>query len=121
MRSLLLVPWSLSRVVVGLLWIGILDFEFGALNGVLHPGGLIDGSIAFFKDGFRRSTCWSPSTCGTRRRSRRSSSWPGMQSIPEDHYSAAEVDGAGYWQRLCYVTLPALRPDPVPGPGAGAP
>ena len=34
MRSCLLIPWSLSRVVVGLLWIGILDFEFGALNGV---------------------------------------------------------------------------------------
>src|ERR1700758_4541869 len=30
MRSLLLIPWSLSRVVVGLVWIGILDFEFGA-------------------------------------------------------------------------------------------
>jgi ABC-type sugar transport system permease subunit len=53
MRSLLLIPWSLSRVVVGLLWIGILDFEFGMLNGVLHRAGLIDGYIAFFKDGFR--------------------------------------------------------------------
>src|SRR5678815_5665860 len=27
-----------------------------------------------------------------------------------DRYSAAEVDGAGYWQRFWYVTLPALRP-----------
>ena len=34
----------------------------------------------------------------------------GMQSISEDLYSAAEVDGAGYWQRFRYVTLPALRP-----------
>ena len=30
----LLIPWSLSRVVVGLLWVGILDFEFGAFNSV---------------------------------------------------------------------------------------
>ena len=52
MRSLLLIPWSLSRVVVGLLWVGILDFEFGALNGVLHNLGLIDRSISFFRDGF---------------------------------------------------------------------
>ena len=52
MRSLLLIPWSLSRVVVGLLWVGILDFEFGALNGLLHNLGLIDRSISFFKDGF---------------------------------------------------------------------
>jgi ABC-type sugar transport system permease subunit len=34
----------------------------------------------------------------------------GMQSIPEDHYAAAEVDGAGYWRRFWYVTMPALRP-----------
>ncbi len=34
----------------------------------------------------------------------------GMQSISEDLYAAAEVDGAGYWQRFRYVTLPALRP-----------
>ena len=33
----------------------------------------------------------------------------GMQSIPMELYMAAEVDGAGYWQRLRYVTLPALR------------
>ena len=33
----------------------------------------------------------------------------GMQSIPTEVYMAAEVDGAGYWQRLRYVTLPALR------------
>jgi ABC-type sugar transport system permease subunit len=34
----------------------------------------------------------------------------GMQSVPEDLYSAAEVDGADYWQRFRHVTLPALRP-----------
>ena len=34
----------------------------------------------------------------------------GMQSISLDLYSAAEVDGAGYWQRFRYVTIPALRP-----------
>ena len=33
-----------------------------------------------------------------------------MQSIPGELYMAAEVDGAGYWNRLRYVTLPAIRP-----------
>src|SRR5262249_40073030 len=51
MRSLLLIPWSLSRVVVGLLWIGILDVEFGALNGLLYKAGLIDGYLSFLKSG----------------------------------------------------------------------
>jgi multiple sugar transport system permease protein len=33
----------------------------------------------------------------------------GMQSIPLELHMAAEADGAGYWQRLRHVTLPALR------------
>src|SRR5216683_55470 len=52
MRSLLLIPWSLSRIVVGLLWVGLLAVEFGALNGLLHQAGLIDSYIAFFKSGW---------------------------------------------------------------------
>ena len=109
-RSLLLIPWSLSRVVVGLLWIGILDFEFGALNGILARLGLIDGSIAFFKHGFSALNVlvsvymWNQAPFATLL------FLAAMQSISLDLYSAAEVDGAGYWQRLWYVTLPALRP-----------
>src|SRR5262245_2411262 len=110
MRSLLLIPWSLSRIVVGLLWIGILDFEFGMLNGVLHRMGLIDGYIAFYKEGFRALNVlvsvymWNQAPFATLL------FLAGMQSIPDEHYMAAAVDGAGYWRRLRYVTLPALRP-----------
>ncbi len=110
MRSLLLVPWSLSRIVVGLLWIGILDFEFGALNGLLLRAGLVDGAIAFFKEGWSALNVlvsvymWNQAPFATLL------FLAGMQSISEDQYAAAEVDGAGYWRRLWYVTLPALRP-----------
>jgi ABC-type sugar transport system permease subunit len=110
MRSLLLIPWSLSRVVVGLLWVGILDFEFGALNGLLHNWGLIDRSIAFFKEGFTALNVlvsvymWNQAPFATLL------FLAGMQSVPEDLYSAAEVDGAGYWQRFRFVTLPASGP-----------
>lgn len=34
----------------------------------------------------------------------------GLQSIPERLYEAASIDGAGRWQQLRYVTLPALAP-----------
>jgi multiple sugar transport system permease protein len=110
MRSLLLVPWSLSRIVVGLLWIGILDFEFGALNGLLLRAHMIDGAIAFFKDGWTALNVlvsvymWNQAPFATLL------FLAGMRSISEDLYAAAEVDGAGYWRRLWYVTLPALRP-----------
>ncbi|HEX6338333.1 MAG TPA: sugar ABC transporter permease [Jiangellaceae bacterium] len=34
----------------------------------------------------------------------------GLQSIPAELYEAAEVDGAGRWQRFTSITLPLLRP-----------
>ena len=110
MRSLLLIPWSLSRVVVGLLWQGILDFEFGALNGLLYNVGLIDHAIAFFKHGFSALNVlvavymWNQAPFATLL------FLAAMQSIPVEVSMAAEVDGAGYWQRLRHVTMPALKP-----------
>jgi multiple sugar transport system permease protein len=34
----------------------------------------------------------------------------GLQSIPRETYEAAELDGAGHWQRFRHVTLPGLGP-----------
>jgi multiple sugar transport system permease protein len=34
----------------------------------------------------------------------------GLQTIPEEVVEAAEVDGAGPWQRFRHITLPMLRP-----------
>jgi multiple sugar transport system permease protein/alpha-1,4-digalacturonate transport system permease protein len=34
----------------------------------------------------------------------------GLQTIPKEHYEAAEMDGANAWQRFRAVTLPGLRP-----------
>jgi multiple sugar transport system permease protein len=110
MRSLLLIPWSLSRVVVGLLWIGILDFEFGALNGLLYNLHLVDGSISFFKDGFSALNVLVSVYAWNQAPFAALLFLAGMQSISADLYSAAEVDGAGYWQRFRHLTLPALRP-----------
>lgn len=110
MRSLLLIPWSLSRVVVGLLCIGILDFEFGAFNGLLYNLHLVDGSIAFFKDGFSALNVLVSVYAWNQAPFAALLFLAGMQSISTDLYSAAEVDGAGYWQRFRHLTLPALRP-----------
>lgn len=33
-----------------------------------------------------------------------------LQMLPEEPYQAAKLDGANYWQRLWYITLPLLKP-----------
>jgi len=34
----------------------------------------------------------------------------GLQTVPKEQHEAAEVDGAGAWQRFRNITLPTLRP-----------
>jgi multiple sugar transport system permease protein len=34
----------------------------------------------------------------------------GLQAIPREHYEIAHIDGAKAWERLFYITLPAMAP-----------
>ena len=34
----------------------------------------------------------------------------GLQSVPNDLYEAAEIDGAGFWRKQWNITIPMLRP-----------
>ncbi len=34
----------------------------------------------------------------------------GLQAIPKEYYEVARIDGATVWQRLRFVTIPALAP-----------
>lgn len=110
MRAMLLIPWSLSRIAVGILWLGMLDADFGAVNGVLYRLGLIDTYISFFSDGFTALNTlivvyvWNQAPFAA------ILFLAGLQSIPADLYAAAEVDGAGFWRKLWHITLPCLRP-----------
>jgi len=110
MRAVLLIPWSLSRVAVGILWQGLLDADFGALNGILHRLGLIDSYIGFFANGFSALNVlvsvymWNQAPFAT------VLFLAGLQAIPEDLHASASVDGAGFWRELWYVVLPALKP-----------
>ena len=38
----------------------------------------------------------------------------GLSNIPPELYEAADIDGAGRWWRLRYITLPLLRPVMMP-------
>lgn len=110
MRAMLLVPWSMSRIAVGILWLGMLDADFGAINGILYRLGLIDHYLSFFSDGFTALNVlivvyvWNQAPFAT------ILFLAGLQSIPQDLYHAASVDGAGFWRKLWHITLPSLRP-----------
>ncbi len=111
-RVLLIVPWAVPNYITALMWKGMFDRQFGAINGLLVSLGL--EPVSWFS---RWSTSFAANVA--------TNTWLGfpfmmvvtlgaLQSIPQDLYEAAEVDGASKWHQFRHITLPLLRPALLP-------
>lgn len=108
-RALVVVPWALPSVIIGLMWTWMYDLNLGVFNDLLMRVGLIDAPVAWLAQpgtalaAVILALVWQ--------------GFPffavmilaGLQTIPSEHYEAAAMDGASRWQTLRFVTLPALR------------
>ncbi len=107
-RALIVIPWALPSVIIGLMWTWMYDFNLGVLNDMLLRLGLIARPVAWLADPDLAFYCvvltlvWQgfPFFAVT--------ILAGLQSIPADQLEAAEIDGATRWQRLRHVTIPGL-------------
>jgi len=106
-RTIYYLPSVIAGVPVALLWMWILNPEFGLMNNFLRLFG-IEGPKWLY------STTWViPSFVLM-------SLWQigvpmvvflaGLQGIPIHLYEAAEIDGAGWWAKFRHVTLPMMSP-----------
>jgi multiple sugar transport system permease protein len=109
-RSLLIVPWAASLMINAIIWRWILDGQYSIINGTLMKLHLIDAPIIWLGS---ENTAWAaiitvgilvsvPFTAF--------SLLAGLQSVPDELYEAALVDGAGFWTTFFHVTLPLMRP-----------
>jgi multiple sugar transport system permease protein len=107
-RTLFFAPNVVSATVIGLVWVWLLDTQYGLLNHYLSFLGIADVP-------WLTSTHWS--LIGV---SMASVWWDlglafvlllaALQDIPREITEAATVDGANRFQRLRHVILPHLRP-----------
>lgn len=106
--TLLMVPWVTPIVVAAVVWRWVLNSQYGQLNGLLSL--LRVEPVAWL--GQERTAFLA--TAGV-------DMWvgipfvalvlmAGLQSIPDELYEAAVMDGASWGQRFLRVTLPLLRP-----------
>ena len=111
-RVLLILPWAIPNYITALTWKGMFHPQFGVINqGIQMFGG---SPVAWF-DGVFSSFMTGLATNGWL-------SFPFMmvvvlgalQSIPDDMYEAATVEGASRWQQFRYITLPSLKPTVIP-------
>lgn len=108
LRSLVLTPFLVSNVVAALVFLWILDFQLGIGNRILTAIGF--DPVAFFN-----SETWVIPTIAAVNIWRHMGYtalliFAGLQTIPQNLYEAARVDGAGEVRSFFSITMPLLRP-----------
>jgi multiple sugar transport system permease protein len=106
-RGMLLVPWVIPPAMSTLAWLWLFDPSYSAFNYLL--AGLGVGRIPWTGEaGWARFSVILVNI------------WYGapffmimylaaLKSVPDQLYEAAAIDGANWWQRIWYVTLPMMR------------
>lgn len=111
-RTLLITPWAMPQVVAVLAWRNEFNYQYGFVNALLKAVGL--QPVSWLSDPFWAfvAMIWVNVWLGI----------PfmmtvflgGLQSIPQDLYDAAAIDGATGWQQFRRVVLPLLQPVMAP-------
>jgi multiple sugar transport system permease protein len=108
--AILILPWALPSVVSGVLWRRVFDPDSGLLNSVLLHLHIVDQPQVWLGGkGWALAFVALVHVWGV---------LPlvslifiaGLQSIPEEVYSASAVDGATPLRQFRHITLPLLRP-----------
>jgi multiple sugar transport system permease protein len=106
-RGMLLVPWVIPPAMSTLAWLWLFDPSYSAINWIFAHIG-IDHVPWLGEAGWARFSVILVNI------------WAGspffmimylaaLKSVPEQLYEAASIDGASWWQRIWYVTLPMMR------------
>lgn len=109
LRTILLVPLGVPTIVSAVIFTYIFDTG-GYLNEVLFRLGLIQHPVDWQAGGFRTimtivlTDMWKVTSLVTL------ILLAGLESIPEEVYEAANVDGAGAGRQFFSITLPLLKP-----------
>lgn len=117
-RMLLILPWAIPNYITALIWHGMFQGEYGAVNSLLQACGL--SHVSWFSSW---ATAFSANVL--------TNTWLGfpfmmvvalgaLETIPRELYEAASVDGASAWQRFRHITLPHLRPALGPAVALGS-
>ena len=107
-RAFLLLPWVIPGFVAYLVWRWLYDPLSGLINYALLDLGIVTRPIPFLSE---RSTAMASVIIAH--------SWrqfpfyaisflAGMQTISQELYDSAHVDGASRWQQFRYITIPSL-------------
>ena len=109
-QSIVFLPWAFSSFVVGLMFRWSFNGEYGVVNDILMKMGIIKGNVAWLgTPGLSLAVVIIAMI------------WMGipffgimilaaLQSVPDDIYEAADIDGCGMFRKFFSLTLPYIKP-----------
>lgn len=109
-RLLVALPWAVPEIIAVVIFAWIFDSSFGLMNWLFFRLGLIDQTINWFSDPNAAFTAVVVTMVWKGYPFVSIMALAGLQSIPEDYYNAARVDGANAWNRFTHITIPSLMP-----------
>ena len=109
-RTMYYIPVVTPLVVSSIIWKWVYQGDYGLLNYYLLKFGLIDHKIVWLADPNLALPALIIMGIWGGTGATMVIYLAGLQSIPEEMYDSAKVDGASGWQRLIYITVPLLRP-----------
>ena len=109
-RIIFFLPWVIPGVVAGIVWEYMLNPSWEIINRLLCDIGLIDAYFPWL--GTTETSLFSVMMVYIWRVSPFSIVMflAGLQSIPEELYESAQIDGANGFQQFLFITIPQLLP-----------
>jgi ABC-type sugar transport system permease subunit len=107
--ALLAIPAMVSPVMAAMAWRMMFGVKYGAINNLGRQLGLLDVYFDWFSSPFISIVAVVLVEVWHNTPFMMLVLLAGLQSIPQELYEAARVDGANPWQRFWSVTLPLLK------------
>jgi len=113
-RSAYFLPNVLDLLVIGIIWILIFTPGYGLLDVVLKRIGLISGETLIAGGVLGNSWTCLPAIALAMVLKGAGFGMilflTAIQNISQSVYEAADIDGANWWQKMRYVTIPLVKP-----------
>jgi len=108
-RGIFILPWVTSSIVIAISWRFMFDPRLGVLNYLLHQLGM-EMPPSWLNDLDWVMPCLIIANVWHGTAFSFTLQTAGLQSISNQLYEAATVDGASSWQQFRYITLPLILP-----------
>ena len=107
-RALVIIPWALPSVIIGLMWTWIYDYNTGVLNDLLIRMGVITQPFPWLASPATALACVMLALVWQGFPFFAVMILAGLQTVPRELYEAAEIDGATAFRQFVHVTAPSI-------------